>query len=147
MITSRFITEEDYDILKKSLEKDEYHFDTPPEFFYEEGTVCSVYNDEDGPILFVRGQPIEYGTYGVRAIRLDIQYLNNRDAKRNLKAMLEGFPELETKAKANGFSEFFFMSDQPFLRKFCVKRLGFKEVNEDILVKILLDKSEQSEVL
>lgn len=146
MITSKFITEDDYDILKESLKKDEYHFDTPPEFFYEQNTVCSIYSDEEGPILFVRGKPIEYGTYSHLVIELDIQFLNNSDARRNLKAMLEGFSELETKAKDNGFIGFLFTSNQPFLKKFCIKRLGFEEVIDSILVKILLDKSEQSEV-
>jgi hypothetical protein len=135
MVTNRFITKEDYDTLAQSLKIDEHHNETPPEFFYEDGTVCSVYEDEEGPVLFARGAAIEYGPYKV--IQLDIQYLNNMDARRNMRAMLEGFPELEDKAKANGFAGFVFISQVPLLRKFCVKRLGFEQLGEDVLIKRL----------
>jgi hypothetical protein len=137
MITNRFITKEDYPLLEGSLLLDEFHQGTTADFFFEEGTVCSVYQDENGPILFVRGKPILYDSIGI--IQLDIQYLNNYDAKCNLKAMTEGFPELEKKAKENGFSGFFFISNVPLLRKFCIKRLGFQDFGGDFLVKPLLD--------
>ena len=139
MITSRYITQEDYSLLESSLMLDEFHRDTQAGFFYTEGTIASVYEDENGPILFVRGKPIIHEGIGI--IQLDIQFLNNKDGKRNLKAMLTGFPLLEQKAKENGFSGFFFVSNVPLLRQFCVKRLGFVEFGEEFLVKSLLDKS------
>jgi hypothetical protein len=135
MITNRLITLEDYSLLASSLLLDEYHKNTDPGFFYEEGTVCSVYEDENGPVCFVRGAPIEYGN--IRAIQLDIQYLDNLNAKRNMRTMIEGFPALEVKAKENGFHGFFFVSEAPLLRKFCTKRLGFEEFSENVLVKRL----------
>src|SRR5580692_690839 len=92
-ITSRFITPDDYQLLATSLASDEYHKDTPPEFFYEEDTVCSVFEDEDGPVLFVKAKPFRYDS--MVAIQLDIQYVKNEDAKRNMKAMLVGFPIIE----------------------------------------------------
>lgn len=138
MITNRFIEEKDHPLLVESLSKDAFHQGTGLDFFLEEGTVCSVYEDESGPILFVRGKPIIYKNVAV--IQLDIQYLDNNDARRNMKAMTEGFPVLATQAKANGFMGFFFESSVPLLRKFCVKRLGFQEYG-DLLVKILLDES------
>lgn len=134
MITSRYIIDEDYSILAGSLMLDEHHQDTPASFFYDEGTVCSVYEDEAGIICFVRGKPIVEESVGV--IQLDIQYLNNTDGRRNLKAMLTGFPELELKAKANGFSGFFFISAVPLLRNFCIKRLGFQDYGDGVLGKI-----------
>jgi hypothetical protein len=135
MVTNRLITENDYTTLADSLISDEYHRETSPEFFYEEGSVCLVYEDSNGPICFVRGQA--FGVESCKFIQLDIQYINNMDAKRNMKAMLEGFPELEAKAKDNGFTGFFFSSEVPLLRKFCVKRLGFEEFSESVLVKRL----------
>jgi hypothetical protein len=134
MITNRIITLEDYNLLANSLLLDEYHKDTYPGFFYAEGTMCSVYSDEKGIVCFVRGKPIYNGS--IAFIQLDIQYLNNSDGKRNLRVMLEGFPELEKLAKLNGFSGFFFESTAPLLRKFCVKRLGFSLQEDDLLVKI-----------
>ena len=138
-ITNRWITDEDYPLLAGSLFLDEYHKDTSAGFFYEEGTVCSVYEDEQGPICWVRGKPIVQNGIGI--IQLDIQFFNNRDAKRNMRAMLEGFPELERKARENGFAGFFFVSDVLLLRQFCIKRLGFEAYGEDCcLVKVLQEK-------
>jgi hypothetical protein len=140
MITNRLITEDDKQLLSDVLTTDEYHQGTLPSFFYEPETMCLVYEDEKGPICFVRGKPIVHERIGM--IQLDIQYLNNRDAKRNLKAMIIGFPELERRAKENGFAGFFFVSTAPLLKKFCVERLRFKEVNEELLVKLLpIDKT------
>jgi hypothetical protein len=135
MVTNRYIEEKDYHLLSDSLAKDAFHQGTGLDFFLETGTVCSVYEDESGPVLFVRGKPLIFST--LKIIQLDIQYLNNMDAKRNMRAMLEGLPELATKAKTNGFDAFYFISNVPLLRKFCVKRLGFVEFDENILVKFL----------
>lgn len=139
MIINRIATKDDYTILSSSLSLDEFHKDTLVDYFFEEGTICTVYEDNSGPILFVRGKPIIQDGIGI--IQLDIQYINNFDARRNMKAMLEGFPELERKAKENGFSGFFFVSNVPLLRKFCIKRLGFEPLTEEYLIKVLVDKS------
>lgn len=135
----RFIEEKDNCLLIESLLYDKYHKGTSLEFFLEEGTVCSVYEDSLGPILFLRGKPILYNGIGV--IQLDIQFVNNDDGKRNLKAMLWGLPKLEDKAKENGFTGMFFTSNVPILKQFCVKRLGFTDYGNDLLAKILLDKT------
>jgi hypothetical protein len=136
MVTNRYLEEKDIPLLTESLKNDEFHQGTTAEFFQEKDTVCSVYEDEEGPVLFLRGQVIDYYNH-LKIIRLDIQYLNNKDARRNMRVMLEGFPELELKAKENGFQGFFFISNVPLLRKFCVKRLGFQEMNDDVLYKII----------
>ena len=137
MISYRFIQEEDYQILEESLQNDEYHKGTPLSFFLEEGTVCTVYSEDNIPVLFVRGKPILHE--GTGAIQLDIQFLNNKDSKRNIKVMLEGFYELEAKAKENGFVGFFFNSTVPKLKRFCIKYLGFEDYG-DFLVKIFNKK-------
>lgn len=144
MITNRFIEEKDCTILASSLEHDEFHQDTKLDFFLEEGTVCSVYEDEDGPILFVRGKPIILPTF--KLIQLDIQFINNLDGKRNMKAMLYGLPELEIKAKENGFEGFYFYSNVPLLRKFAVKRLGFKEFGEEVLYKVIDNEGDYARI-
>lgn len=118
MIADRFLIADDLSQLEVSLAADEYHVGTTTEFFTEPGTVTKVYEDEAGPILFVRGTP---------ALRLDIQYNRNNDTKRNLKAMLCGFDLLAQQARANGFKEIIFNTANPLLAKFCVKRFGFTE--------------------
>ena len=131
MVTSRYITKDDYNILKESLPLDPYHKDTPAEFFYEEGTVSSVFEDEDGIVLFVRAKAVE------SIIILDIQFMNNLDAKRNMKTMVTGFPILAERAKEHGFYAFCFASTVQLLRKFCCKRLGFTEFDDQLLIKVL----------
>ena len=58
-------------------------------FDNEEGTVTSVFEDEQGIVLFVRGKVLN------GAIVMDIQFLNNLNAKRNMRTMLEGLPIIE----------------------------------------------------
>lgn len=121
MVTDRWLTAGDRSLLALSLAQDEHHAETPPEFFYTPGTIAKVYEDESGPICFVRG---------AKALRLDIQYVDNSDKKRNLTAMLE-FERLANEARTNGFTEVCFTTNSPLLRKFCERRFGFERVNGD----------------
>lgn len=116
MITDRFIELQDLNLLQLSLADDIYHHGTTVDFFTAPGSVCKVYEDEEAPIMFVRG---------AKALRVDIQYMDNTDVRRNMKCMLAGFPPLVEKAKENGFTEIIFNSDHQLLREFCVRRLGF----------------------
>lgn len=107
----------DRTVLADSLARDDQHKNTTPEFFYEPWSVCKVYEDEKGPVCFVRGS---------KALRLDIQYVDNADVKRNIKAMLE-FDKLAAKARTNGFTEVVFTTNSPLLKNFCMRRFGFVE--------------------
>lgn len=128
MVTDRFIEPSDMETLAISLAKDEYHKETEAEFFTQVGCVSKVYEDELGPIMFVRG---------AKALRLDIQFVDNLDARRNMKAMLERFPDLVQKAKENGFSEIVFVTNSPLLKSFCERRLGFETLAGDELRKVI----------
>jgi hypothetical protein len=123
MITHRLLTEEDYLPLELTLALDIEHPYTSAEFFFNPRTICSVYEDLQGPVLYARG---------AKTLRLDLHYVNNLDAKRNMKVMLDGFPELLWNASQNGFSEVMFNSKSPLLRKFCMKRLGFVEAPNEL---------------
>jgi hypothetical protein len=131
MITYRTLTQGDYELLRDSLAKDIYHQKTRPTFFTEKETVTVVYEDDDGPVLFVRGKPEKTG------LRLDIQFVDNEDGKRNIKTMLEGFPPLADRAKNSGFTHIIFDSVSPLLRKFCLKRLNFLEGTGQNLIRVL----------
>ncbi len=98
------------------------------EFFTQFGCISKVYEDDSGPIMFVRG---------AKALRLDIQFVDNLDARRNMKAMLERFPDLVEKAKENGFSEIVFVTNSPLLKSFCERRLGFEALVGDELRRII----------
>jgi hypothetical protein len=135
MTTSKYLEEADYQALLYSLANDEFHKDTPLEFFLEPGTICSLYSDDKGPVVYVRGKSI-VNESGIRFIQLDLQFISNGDAKRNIKVMLDGFKDLEEKAKCNNFHGFFFESDVVLLRQFCIKRLGFLVAFGDMLYKV-----------
>lgn len=123
MVTDRFIEPSDMSTLAISLAKDEQHKGTEPEFFTQIGSVCKVYEDELGPILFARGS---------KALRLDLQYVDNTDTKRNMKAMLEGFDVLADNARRHGFSEIIFNTNSPMMKRFCIKRFGFVESSSEL---------------
>ena len=133
MISSRHITEYDYGDIEEAIQKDPYHRDTTkPEFFYEPGTICNVYCDEQGPIFWVRGS-----SDVDKNLRLDIQYRRNKDVRRNKEAMDIGLPLLEERAKVRGFRAFLFESTSPHLIKYCTEQLGFTLVSENLLRKEL----------
>ena len=119
MVTSRRLEALDYELLLSSLQKDKYHRDTTTMFFVEPKTICNVYEDTSGPILFLRGKA--EGT----TLRLDIQFVSNDDHRRNLKAMVIGFPLLVENARQSGFEKVYFESETPALVAFSQKRLGF----------------------
>ncbi len=123
MITDRPIQDEDEALLAASIAQDEYHRDAKPEFFVAPGTECTVYGDEAGPILFARVS---------KALRIDIQYCDNTDRKRNFHAMLGGFAGLVSKAKESGFTEVIFNTSNDALRKFCVRVFGFEESGNEL---------------
>lgn len=128
MVKDRLIDAQDKVLLAVSLSKDEHHKDTSPDFFYTPGTVCKVYEDSDGPICFVRC---------AKVLRLDIQYADNEDRKRNLKTMLSGFDGLEKTARNNGYTEIEFQSNSELLKTFCTRRFGFVEESGGLMRKYL----------
>jgi hypothetical protein len=123
MLSDRLIHSGDLPILAESLARDEFHKATTPEFFMEPGTICKVYEDEVGPICFVRGS---------KALRLDIQYADNNDTVRNKEAMLWGFDKLIEKARENGFNEVIFCTNSKLLSRFCRHNFGFTESHGEL---------------
>lgn len=122
-MTYRVLQEEDRPILEASLALDIEHPDTKVDFFYNPRTICFVYDDSDGPVLYARS---------AKTLRLDLHYVNNLDAKKNMRVMMEHFPDLVGLAQNNGYSDVMFNSTSPLLRKFCIKRLGFMEASNEL---------------
>jgi hypothetical protein len=119
----RWITEGDKTVLEESLKKDRHHQKTTPDFFYEPGSFCKVY-ETDKPILFLRA---------TKALRLDIQFVDNTDFENNRKIMLEEFPIFVENCKKAGFTELIFETDSPLLKRFCIQKLKFDEVQTSTL--------------
>jgi hypothetical protein len=119
----RLIQPEDLPILIESIEKDEYHKDTTTAgFFYDPRTMCNVYEQDDKPVMFVRG---------TKVLRLDIQFCDNNDRRKNLSALHE-LESITERAKAAGFTELVFCSDSPLLRAYCKKHFQFHEVQGEL---------------
>ena len=122
MVTSRHIDESDKAVLSVSLDRDKFHPNIKPDVFYEAGTIANVYEDEAGPIMFVRG---------CRSLRIDMCFVNNADSERNKAAMLAGFETLAAGAKAAGFKEIITSSNSPALVAFGEKYFGFVRMQTD----------------
>lgn len=127
MLTSRRLEESDREMLTESLSRDEFHKGTTSDFFYENGTVSNVYNLDDSPVVVLRA---------CKALRLDIQFLDNEDKRRNAAALMGGFQALVEMARANGFKELVFCSTSPLLVEFCKKHFGYEEVEGELRLKI-----------
>jgi hypothetical protein len=121
----RFITPEDYLTIDFSLKRDQYHTGMKPDFFFTPGSFCKVFEDDDGPIMFVRG---------VKALRIDIQFVDNRDFERNKAALAkENFDSFADNCRGAGFKELIFNTTSPLLKRYCKTVLGFNVVEGDEL--------------
>lgn len=123
MQKDRWLNEDDRALLEASLSVDPFHKDTPADFFYDPRSVCEVYEDGQGPVMFVRG---------TKALRIDVQFVNNKDRLRNAKAMLANIERVAEQARRAGFTELVFCTDNVELNEFAKKALGFGIVNGEL---------------
>lgn len=132
MVESRFLTMEDLPYLEVSLAKDEHHHDTPVTFFTQPGTITKVYEDEKGPIAFARA---------ARSLRIDVQFCDNDDERRNAAALIQGLKTLVATAKESGYSEIVFTTNVDKLANFATTVLGYEIVPDTyVLRKQLTEK-------
>lgn len=133
MVTSRQIDELDRAAIKRALGQDKFHVGTKADVFYQYGALTNVYEDEDGPIMLVRGS---------KSLRIDMLFFDNEDSVRNREAMMTGWRALIENAKRSGFSEIVTSSNSPALVEFGCKFLGFEkmqtEENKEIALRRLL---------
>jgi hypothetical protein len=126
MITTRWIRPEDQELIAESLKTDEYHFGNDAEFFYDPNACCNVYEDENGPIMFLRGCIYQGNP---ELVGIDIQFMSNDDSRRNMEALLLANNVWAAQCKENGFKELVFSTRSLRLKRFCMKYLGFAEVD------------------
>lgn len=91
-----FVMSNDMQALETALAVDTYHPGTTPEFFTAPNTTCFVFENDKGPVLFVRG---------TSALRVDLCFTDNEDIETNKEALLQGIEILKTRAKDNGYTE------------------------------------------
>ena len=116
MITHRPIEEKDFPTIEKEVREDACHKDwLRPAFFVQPNTVSRVYEDELGPILFLRMS---------NCLRLHIQFCDVQK-ERTRRCLITQFAEVVQQAKANGFTSIIFDTESPTLKFFCHRYLGF----------------------
>lgn len=119
----RNIIQEDKPRLAKMIAADDHHREsTTPEFFFEPGTKCVVYESDDAEHqMFVRFS---------NCLRLDIQF-DNEDRLFNAKTILSNFPKVVAWAKQKGFTEIVFDSNSPDLIVFLKRKFGFEPIGNE----------------
>lgn len=112
----RAVRESDRPLIAKWMAADEYHKLTPPDLFFDENTETMVFEDENGPILFVNLS---------RALRAFVQFAPGQEERTRV-ALPEAFAFVKGEARKTFFRELIFESVSMPLIAFCKKRLGFR---------------------
>jgi hypothetical protein len=122
MISHRPITPEDFPTIEREVREDACHKDwLKPSFFTQPNTVSRVYEDERGPILFLRMS---------NCLRLHIQFCDV-DKERIRKCLITQFPEVVQNAKAAGYLQIMYDTASRTLAWFCRRYLGFVDSPEE----------------
>jgi hypothetical protein len=123
-------------LIESALAKDEFHPGTPSDIFYEPGVLTSLYSDDQGPVLFVRGY---------KSLHIDLLCVNNFDVERNRAVMQSHFKVICANAKSAGFHEICTSVNGAALLRFVCRTedqggLGFErvEVNGEVSLRKLL---------
>jgi hypothetical protein len=129
MLVIRKIEDRDREMLWEWIQKDREHFEagTTADFFFEPETESFVYEDELGPVFFVR---LSQDLIASGLLRIDIQF--GADKKRTSSCMTEGFQSLVDRAKESGFKGMVFRSTSEPLIRFCVKRFSFEKFGDEL---------------
>lgn len=117
-MNDRELEQKDHQLLEDSLEADEFHKGVTLDAFTKEGIVSRIVEDGSGPIAAYRLSKV---------LRLDTQFFDNGDIQRNRQAIFNSIPEVLAVARANGFQEVIFQSDNNLLKKFMRKHFQFEE--------------------
>lgn len=127
-MAGRNITQEDKPRLAEMIAADDHHRETTtPEFFFESGTKCLVYESDDTEHqMFIRFS---------NCLRLDIQF-DNEDRRFNARTILTNFPRIVAWAKQKGFTEIVFSSDSPDLIAFLQKKFGIDPIGNEFRLKL-----------
>jgi hypothetical protein len=126
MVTDRALTSDDLGYLEASLAKDEHHHETPVTFFTQPGTITKVYEDEKGTVAFARA---------AKSLRIDVQFCDNADKRRNAAVLIEGLKSLGPMAKSNGFTEVVFTTNVEQLANFGRDALGYEIVPDQYVLR------------
>ena len=123
MIVERDIKPEDYKALTEAIAADPAHKDwMKPEFFNEPQTKSLVFEDDNGPILFLRMSS---------ALRIHIQFANCEDKDRIRKALIFAGASIVPNARRNGYKQIIYETFSKPLKWFCHRYLGFVSSSDE----------------
>lgn len=115
-MSNRPLAAEDFIELKAAMEANTFHPGQNPAK-YADGNAF-VYEDEQGIVGFL---------HYTKVLRLRTTWVDNGDRTRNGPSIFEAINETVKLAKANGYTEVIFQTDNEALGKFCTNKLGFEE--------------------
>jgi hypothetical protein len=122
----RKLTESDRPLLVEWMAADPFHRGYSSQIFFEDGTEGMLFEDADGPILFVALS---------RAIRAFVQFAPDQKARTRV-ALPEAFAFVAKQGQQGLFKEVIFESESLPLIRFCKKRLGFRESPHELVANL-----------
>lgn len=123
-MTIREIREEDKPAIEDWIEADDDHRGKmTAEFFFAPLALGLAFEDDDGPVFYVRLDPEKTG-----AVRVHIQFGPAAGGLRTARMLTEGFFVVRERARMARARALIFDSITPRLREFCRRRFGFTAV-------------------
>jgi len=124
-VFSKVLTDSDDSLLASSLANDPTHFETTVDFFKVPGTIAQVWDDESGTVCFTRC---------AKSLRIDIHFLDNEDRQRNAKFLAE-CEGVAAAAKAAGYNELVFTTNNPKLAAYCEHAFDYEVVPDRFVLR------------
>lgn len=124
MIKERPLLESDRELLARAIAADPYHADTDSaDFYYQPNTRCLVYEDELGPIFFLRLSSVLW---------MHTTFVGE-NKERIGRAIVTQFPGLIQQAKQAKYAQIAYKSLSKSLVDFCRKYLGFSHCDAEAM--------------
>lgn len=123
---ARKLREEDRALLAEWMQADPFHRGYSPQLFFEDGMESMIFEDEQGPILFVALS---------KAVRAFVQFAPG-ERERSREALPKAFAFVASEARKGKFHEIIFESKSLPVIRFCKKRLGFRESPNEFVADI-----------
>lgn len=131
MITTRAMTAHDYPVLQAAIDRDNIH---PGEWEVgdfvhtpESPKVCTVIEDSQGPITFVRF---------TKTLRICCVWNDAADNSRNAHAIIFGIHDAVKMARANGFTEIIIQSSHEKLATFLTTVLKMTQSGSEFILAV-----------
>ena len=125
MVTSRPLEVSDLPMLQTALDQDQYeHLDAKN--YTMDNSFSEVYEDKNGPVGVLRC---------TKTIRMVSVWCDNKNKRRNAAVTIKAVQNVIERAKAAGFLNIIFETDNEELASFCEK-LGFRKAGNTLMLTV-----------